>query len=92
MLQDPLFLTSPWFNHKNQDYLNIGCYAAEYSCGIDVFVETLTSAQCSNSAKSQSMAYSNCGSYYYIGPSSAMTIEICLIVCNTNGFAFAGLF
>jgi hypothetical protein len=76
---------------KKLDYFSIGCYAAENSCGIDVFVETLTSTQCSNSANGLSMTCYKCGSYYLIGSSSGMTIEICLVMCNTNGFVFAGL-
>jgi len=75
-------------------YVSVGCYATQNSCGNDVFVEYgISDAQCTN-AQSTLPGVScdpNLCSYYGVDSVSIMTIELCLQVCNSNGFTYAGL-
>jgi hypothetical protein len=76
-----------------ENYANIGCYTAKSNSCFDVFVETLSSEQCSNTIKiiSGTTCALNCGTYSSI-QSSLLTIEMCLQICSLNGFKLAGLF
>ena len=76
--------------------MSVGCYATENSCGTDIFNEILSYADCQKAASTYSLGSLNCTQSvdscgFTQVLSSVMTIELCLQVCNSNGFKFAGL-
>ena len=77
--------------------MNIGCFYSASTCYSDVFIETLTPIQCLNASLSYSFNASHCESdtcgFSYVSSSATngMTIEVCLQICTTNGFTYAGL-
>jgi len=72
--------------------MSVGCFSGGgNACWTDAFVETLTSQQCSSWASAFSMSASIFCGYGLISSSTSMTIEICLHICNSNGFVYAGL-
>ena len=76
-------------------YASVGCYS--YSSGVyDVFLESLTSAQCSAAATSNGLSCDVSSSPSYPNllddfSSHKMTVEICLSICTSNSFTYAGL-
>ena len=75
--------------------MTVGCYITKNSHWDDVFYEKLTTAQCYAAASSYSLdsAYcaSNNGGYPGVGSRSSMTVEICLQICTSYAFKYAGL-
>ena len=84
-----------YFNYniykKNLAYVYSGCFFAAGCGNADAFVETLSSTQCSDAAASFSMScFSYCG-YNMVYSQTSMTVEICVQICNINGFTYSGL-
>ena len=74
------------------DFKSIGCF---YDGGTycDVFVESLSSGQCSSASSSYPVS---CGgqclpSKYYVYAGSVMTVDLCLQICTNYGYSYAGL-
>ena len=71
-------------------YFNIGCfYDGGTFCG--VFVESLTSEQCSSATSTYSVSCSSgCSSIniYYV---YSTTVDLCLQICTNYGYRYAGL-
>ena len=77
----------------NTTFVSIGCYRANLGQVTDVFNETLTAIQCANANTGCS---TTClgpadNSYYWVRHTTAMTVELCLRVCNSSGFRYAGI-
>jgi hypothetical protein len=73
-------------------YESVGCYISFDSCWSDVFVETLSSTQCTNADASitgLSCPGAACGNYYLVSY-AIMTVELGLLVCTSNGFKYVG--
>jgi len=88
------------YNPFKKAYSYVGCYFGGTTGNLNsLFVETgLTSTQCNNAASSYSMWC------YYLSPTyvvytyttgsywnQGMTIQKCLVICNSYGFLYAGL-
>ena len=73
--------------------MSIGCYKCQDTCGYDVFVETITPTQCTNAELTYPvLCDSLCSTgYNAVSSNTSMTIEICLQMCITFGFKYAGL-
>ncbi len=73
--------------------MSIGCYNSVLGMKTDVFTETLTSAQCANAESSFSVTCAGPDgiSYYWVTKNPGMTVDICLQVCTSSGFRYAGL-
>jgi hypothetical protein len=71
----------------------MGCYNSFHSYWTDVFTETLTLAQCANAASSYSVICKGPigSSYNWVEKNPGMTVEICLQVCTSSGFRYAGI-
>jgi hypothetical protein len=66
----------------------MGCYTAGW--GYDVFANGLTSAIVDSLSLTPSSTYiTSNGFYLLLYPS--MTLELCISICQTNGFEYAGL-
>jgi len=76
----------------NKAFVYVGCFEAAGCGGWDAFIETgLSSIECSNIATCISMACnSGCG-YNVIQSYTSMTVDLCVQICNTHGFTYAGL-
>ncbi len=62
------------------------------SCWSDVFIETLSSTQCTNADASitgLSCPGAACENYYLVSY-TIMTVELGLLVCTSNGFKYVG--
>ncbi len=77
----------------NTTFVSIGCYNSAQGMLTDVFTETLTASQCTSAASSYSMMCEGPDgiSYYWVTHFFSMTAELCLQVCTTSGFRYAGL-
>jgi hypothetical protein len=64
-------------------------------CWTDVFIDSLQVYQCENMASNYSMECHldafGCSYFNMIFSETSMTIGICLDICSTNGFVYAGL-
>ena len=82
------------FKKKVESIESIGCYGGQNACDwSDVFVETLSSTQCENTAPNylmDCMPDAGCN-YFAIGSTTSMTIKWCLQICNANNFVYAGI-
>ena len=77
-------------------FTSVGCYSPP-ECYFDVFVDSLTSVQCSSTANAYSPmvcgeTICTCGcSYYWLFSNTSMTNDICIKMCIGNGFKYAAL-
>jgi hypothetical protein len=77
---------------KDKEY--IGCYEARN--GLNVFLESINSTQCTMGANFYSTFTSSffcyIGGYHNFIDSELMTIEICIDICiSKSGFLYAGI-
>jgi hypothetical protein len=73
-------------------FVSVGCYSSGPSDAIFSFNDSMTSAQCTSAANSNSLTcYGPSNGYYYLD-ATTMTIEKCAKICiQTYGFKYAGL-
>jgi len=76
--------------------VSVGCYASNsFTSYIDIFSETLSAAHCDSACIDFPVSCTsyviNSFVYYGVYSNTSMTVEMCLQICTTIGFKYAGL-